>query len=105
MLDVYRSLATGFLQLAKSLLSPFESDFGTFEKELLHWSKEAKEEVKLASVKAEEQERRKQTEERERAGSHRALELWRWKGLDRKMKHMDDRGLEIELRRSRKLGT
>lgn len=42
----------GFLHFAKSLLNSFEADFGPFESQIDSRSRDVKEEIRLASVKA-----------------------------------------------------
>ena len=62
------------LQATSAILRPFENEFGPFQKQLLAISSVVRDEVSLASKKAQDQEIRLQTRERQLARMHRVLE-------------------------------
>ncbi|ERF74130.1 hypothetical protein EPUS_06399 [Endocarpon pusillum Z07020] len=73
---------SGFLHLAKSFLNSFEADFGPFESQIDSKSKDVKEEIRLASIKAAYQDQQLQVIERkEQSISRKMLRLFsskRW---------------------------
>ncbi|KAL1648817.1 hypothetical protein SLS58_001997 [Diplodia intermedia] len=79
----------GWVQAARIItLSSFESDFTSYEQQLQHWSKEIKDEISAAAQRAEDRERRAQSEERDRAQVHRIWHRRRAKEQDLEMERV-----------------
>lgn len=79
----------GLAQVARAvMLSSFESDFGPFDQQLQHWSREVKNEISAALHNASAIERRAQSEERARAKAHRIWHRQRAKETELEMERL-----------------
>ena len=88
---------------AKSLWSPFEAEFKSTANDLQRLNGEVKEEIRLASYQAAEQDRRLQVIERRDAQRNRILARWSHDTVHKLSREEQDWKLKAAIRRSSKL--
>ena len=89
----------------RSLWNPFEAEFKSFASELQRLNGEVKEEIRLASYQAAEQDRRLQVIERQTAHKHRFLARLTDDKIDKLSREEKDWKLKAKLRRSSTLAS